>query len=64
MYGSGFLFGAELRYKSFSILTNYEFLECKNGISEYKEDGKSAVKLYTVPGIKSSVASVMVRYRF
>lgn len=64
MYGSGFLFGAELRYKSFSILANYEFLECQNGISEYKEDGKSAVKLYSVPGIKSSVASVMVRYRF
>ena len=64
MYGSGFLLGAELRYKSFSILANYEFLECKNGTSEYKEDGKSSVKLYTVPGIKSSVVSVMARYRF
>lgn len=64
MYGSGFLLGAELRCKSFSILVDYEFLECKNGTSEFKEDGKSAVELYTVPGIKSSVVSIMARYRF
>lgn len=64
MYGSGFLLGAELRFKSLSVSLNYELLECKNGKSEYKEDGKDSVRLYTVPGIKSSVFSVMASYRF
>ncbi|MGN0730185.1 omptin family outer membrane protease [Treponema sp.] len=61
--GAGFSLEMELRWKPFSVLTSYEYLECRGGISKYKEEGKSSVRLRSVPGIKSSVASVLFRYR-